>query len=60
MHFQMRILAKLIDFDEHAAISCGGAQLGPAIAASTPSRSDTRGDVLHGHTCTQRLPEVDA
>jgi hypothetical protein len=36
VHFEVRILAQLIDPDKYAAMSRGCAQLGAAIVASLP------------------------
>jgi hypothetical protein len=36
VHFEVGILAQLIDSDENAAVSCGRAQLGAAVVASLP------------------------
>jgi hypothetical protein len=37
MHFEVRVLAQLIDADEDAAMACGCAQFGATVATSSPN-----------------------
>src|SRR5712692_7595500 len=59
MHFEVRVLTKLVNADEHTAVPLGLAQLRPAVRAFAPDRGDARGEFLGRRACAQRLPEVD-
>src|SRR2546427_8519326 len=59
MHFEVRVLTKLVNADEHTAVPLGFAQLGAAVRAFAPDRGDARGEFLGGSTSAQWFPEVD-
>ena len=59
VHFEVRILAKLLDPDEHAALARGGAQLRAAVGARAPDGGNARGNFLGRGACAQHLAEID-
>src|SRR5579862_9608336 len=59
MHFKVRILAQLVDADEHAALAGGCAQLCAAVGARLPDRGNARGNFTGGSAIAQHSPEVD-
>src|SRR6266851_9669500 len=59
MHFEVRVQAKVLDPNKHAALPCGGAQLRAAIRARAPHGGNARGEFLGRSACAQHLAEVD-
>src|SRR4029077_11377851 len=59
VHFEMWILAKLLDPYQDAALSCGGAQFGAPIRSRAPNESNARGQLFWCSPCTQHVTEID-
>ena len=60
VHLEVWIQSKLLDSDQHAALSRGGAQLRPAIRARAPDGGNPRCYFLGRCACAQHLAEIDA
>ena len=46
VHFEVRVLAQLVDADEHAAMARGRAHLGATVIAPSPDRCDVRSEIF--------------